>query len=224
MRQQAAKELFAARYNKKIKSRELEEGDLVLKRADIGGKMPPKESWAQVEKAPTKWSKCSEKEHINSAQLKGQRTKSPGAKTKALKLPQRATYKVVRTKTTAPHRTDHPVLSCKKHKLCAPTVKVKTSRQANLETKLCAPISQHLRHRDKQAYKHNYKVHREDTRHPQMQSAKKHTASPGAKVRKRHAASQLPKCKKAQDATKCRSAQIQSIKKIPEHISKASDC
>ncbi|MED6167199.1 hypothetical protein PIB30_000449 [Stylosanthes scabra] len=38
MRQQAATELLAARYNKKVKNRELEEGDLVLRRADIGGK------------------------------------------------------------------------------------------------------------------------------------------------------------------------------------------
>ncbi|MED6193327.1 hypothetical protein PIB30_018269 [Stylosanthes scabra] len=80
--------------------------------------MPLRESWVQIGKAPTKWSKCSEKEHINSAQLKEQN----GG-----------------TNTTAPHRTDHPVLSCKKRKLCAPTVKVKTSRQANLKRKLCAP-------------------------------------------------------------------------------------
>ncbi|MED6131283.1 hypothetical protein PIB30_008322 [Stylosanthes scabra] len=35
---QAAKELLVARYNKKVKSQELEVGDLVLRRADIGGK------------------------------------------------------------------------------------------------------------------------------------------------------------------------------------------
>ncbi|MED6187407.1 hypothetical protein PIB30_076129 [Stylosanthes scabra] len=35
---EAAKELLAARYNKKVKNRELEAGDLVLRRADIGVK------------------------------------------------------------------------------------------------------------------------------------------------------------------------------------------
>ncbi|MED6155751.1 hypothetical protein PIB30_007987 [Stylosanthes scabra] len=78
MRQQAAKELLAARYNKKVKSRELEEGDL--------------------------------------------RTKSPGARVKALKLPQRATHKVVGANTTAPHRIDHPVLSCKEISYAKPMV------------------------------------------------------------------------------------------------------
>ncbi|MED6161587.1 hypothetical protein PIB30_062241 [Stylosanthes scabra] len=45
--------------------------------------------------------------------------KSPGARIKALKLTQRANCKEVETSTTAPQ----PVLSCKQHKLCAPTVK-----------------------------------------------------------------------------------------------------
>ncbi|MED6133109.1 hypothetical protein PIB30_025421 [Stylosanthes scabra] len=55
MRQQAAKELLAARYNKKVKSRELEEGDLVLRRADIRGKnaLPSGQSaWKRSIQAP----------------------------------------------------------------------------------------------------------------------------------------------------------------------------
>ncbi|MED6137654.1 hypothetical protein PIB30_066922 [Stylosanthes scabra] len=38
IKQQAVKALLAAKYNKKIKKWDLEEGDLVLRRADIGGK------------------------------------------------------------------------------------------------------------------------------------------------------------------------------------------
>ncbi|MED6161498.1 hypothetical protein PIB30_061279 [Stylosanthes scabra] len=38
IKQQAIKALLAAKYNKNVKKRDLEEGDLVLRRADIGGK------------------------------------------------------------------------------------------------------------------------------------------------------------------------------------------
>ncbi|MED6194539.1 hypothetical protein PIB30_029567 [Stylosanthes scabra] len=78
MRQQLAKELLAARYNKKVKSRELEEGDLVLRRADIGGKNAAQGKLGATGKAPTKWSKCSEKERTSSAQLKGQKCQELG--------------------------------------------------------------------------------------------------------------------------------------------------
>ncbi|MED6176759.1 hypothetical protein PIB30_091360 [Stylosanthes scabra] len=39
IKQQVAKELLTTRYNKKMKKRDLEEGDLVLQKADVGGKM-----------------------------------------------------------------------------------------------------------------------------------------------------------------------------------------
>ncbi|MED6109015.1 hypothetical protein PIB30_029750 [Stylosanthes scabra] len=100
----------------------------MLKRADIGGKNAAQgklgANWEgpyQVVKVLRKgaYKLCTVEGaevlrtwHITN--LKGKRTKSPGAKTKALKPTQRATYKVVETNTMAPHRTDHPVLSCEK--------------------------------------------------------------------------------------------------------------
>ncbi|MED6121593.1 hypothetical protein PIB30_031698 [Stylosanthes scabra] len=49
----------------------------------------------------------------NLSNLKEENKNSLGAKTKALNSNPKATYKVVGTNTTRPHRTDHPVLSCK---------------------------------------------------------------------------------------------------------------
>ncbi|MED6152207.1 hypothetical protein PIB30_089661 [Stylosanthes scabra] len=76
--------------------------------------------------------------HITNLKSLKKRTKSPGAITKALKLTQRATYKVVGTNTTAPHRTDHPCTTSKserhhqlpEHKL-AQVIKVPSTKNTD---------------------------------------------------------------------------------------------
>ncbi|MED6113494.1 hypothetical protein PIB30_071327 [Stylosanthes scabra] len=114
MKQQAVKKLLAAEYNKKIKKRDLEKGDLELRRADIGSKNAVQgklgANWV-VEALGKGAYKLSTIEDGNKRRIRAfkKMPKSLGALLESgIQITQRETLKADEPNSAAPPRTDHP--------------------------------------------------------------------------------------------------------------------